>query len=108
VALSSGEQKLVSLARALVLDSELVFFDEPLSFLDDSSVDRVLGVLAEGRSRGKTQLIVSHSNRLASLVADIICVVDLGWVHAMGDYEEIRRSRDPLVRSVTGRLAERA
>ncbi|GAB1482576.1 amino acid ABC transporter ATP-binding protein [Treponema sp.] len=78
VDLSIGEQKLISLARALILNPELLFLDEPTSSLDEDSVDTLLKVLKEYKSLDHTIIAVTHDSRLIAELSDDICVVAAG------------------------------
>jgi len=87
--LSMGEQKLISIARALILDPELLFFDEPTASLDDASVGKLIQIVAAMKKEGKTMLIVSHDGRLIAETADQLCVVDNGTVAGFGDANQV-------------------
>jgi ABC-type transporter Mla maintaining outer membrane lipid asymmetry ATPase subunit MlaF len=87
--LSSGEQKLISFARALVLDPSLIFLDEPDASLDEEAVERVLEILKECKRAGKTIIIVSHNTRLIAELADFIFVVADGKVVSSGPADQI-------------------
>jgi len=68
--LSSGERKLIGLARALVLDPELLFMDDPTSELDESSAARVSDIIEALKARGRTVFVTSGASDLASRCAD--------------------------------------
>jgi len=87
--LSSGEQKMISFARALVLDPSLIFLDEPDASLDEEAVERVLEILKECKRAGKTIIIVSHNTRLIAELADFICVVADGKMVSSGPTDQI-------------------
>jgi ABC-type transporter Mla maintaining outer membrane lipid asymmetry ATPase subunit MlaF len=82
--LSAGEQKLVSLARALILDPELLFMDEPAASLDEDTVGRVSEIIGELRAAGKTIIAVSHRTRIIAEHADYLCLVADGKVTEFG------------------------
>lgn len=63
-ALSIGEQKKISFARALICRPEILFLDEPTESLDDKSVELVLTILKEFVAEGNTVIYVSHDNQL--------------------------------------------
>ncbi len=87
--LSSGEQKLISLARALVLDPVLIYLDEPDASLDEEAVERVLEILKECKRARKTIIIVSHNTRLIAELADFICVIADGKVVSSGPADQV-------------------
>jgi phospholipid/cholesterol/gamma-HCH transport system ATP-binding protein len=106
--LSSGARKLVGLARALVLDPELLFMDDPTSVLDEGSAALVPEIVDALKARGRSLLIASAASEFASRCADSVAVLLEGRLAAFGAYAEAARWADPLVRGVTGRLKARA
>ena len=89
--LSAGEQKLVSLARALILDPELLFMDEPAASLDEDAVERVSAIIGELRAAGRTLIVVSHRARVIAEHADYLCVVANGKIADFGPAEAVAR-----------------
>ncbi|MCX7025185.1 MAG: ATP-binding cassette domain-containing protein [Spirochaetes bacterium] len=87
--LSIGEQKLISLARALVTDPELVFMDDPTSHLDEDAVDRVFGILGELKMRDRTVIMVTNNSDIAFRHADRLGIVRDGVIPILGPYDEI-------------------
>jgi len=87
--LSAGEQKLISLARALILDPHLLFMDEPTASLDEDAVDMLIGTLADLKAAGKTLIVVTHDARLIARIADLLCVVAAGKVVGFGPAEQV-------------------
>jgi putative ABC transport system ATP-binding protein len=63
--LSGGERQRGSIARALVLDPEVLLMDEPTAHIDAAQVERLLALLAELRGEGRTLLTSTHDPRLA-------------------------------------------
>ncbi len=106
--LSSGERKLIGLARALVLDPELLFMDDPTSVLDEASAERVPEIIEALKSRGRSILVASASSELASRCADSVAVLIGGELAARGAYAEAAAWTEARVRAVTGRLKARA
>lgn len=90
--LSGGEKQRVSLARALVLDPELLLLDEPLANIDQSSRESLradlFGVL---RGYGKSVVYVTHDRNEAMVLADDIAVMDRGKILQFAGKEEIFR-----------------
>jgi phospholipid/cholesterol/gamma-HCH transport system ATP-binding protein len=89
VNLSAGEQKLVAIARALVLDPHLLFLDEPTSFIDESGERRIIGLLEGLRRRGKTVVAVTNFYHLAFRLADYLCIMQKGKLHCMDRTERV-------------------
>lgn len=72
-ALSIGEQKKISFARALICHPEILFLDEPTESLDDKTVELFLTILKEFVSEGNTVIYVSHdTNLINSFLSDKI------------------------------------
>jgi phospholipid/cholesterol/gamma-HCH transport system ATP-binding protein len=105
--LSSGERKLIGLARALVLEPELLFMDEPTSALDEASAARVPEIIDALKARGCSILVASASSDFASRCADSVAILLNGKLAAFGAYDEVAKWKNPLVRAVTGRMKAR-
>ena len=100
VELSGGMKKRAAIARALVIEPQLILYDEPTSELDPlSSV--VIGeeVLQLQRRIGVTSLVVSHDRDLAFGVADRIAVINEGRILTIGAPDEVKQHKDPLVQN---------
>lgn len=105
--LSTGEQKLVSIARALVLDPELVFLDEPASGLDEDAKERVQAVLDSLKEAGKSVLLVTNDMGWVHRAADRIVIIRDGRIAAAGPYDEIVASEVPETAGLVARLRAR-
>jgi phospholipid/cholesterol/gamma-HCH transport system ATP-binding protein len=97
--LSGGMKKRVAMARALVIEPQLILYDEPTSELDPISAV-VIGeeILALNQRIGVTSLVVSHDRDLAFGIAHRIAVISEGEILAVGSPDEIRRSHHPIIR----------
>jgi polar amino acid transport system ATP-binding protein len=76
--LSGGQQQRVSIARALALDPEVLFFDEPTSALDPELTGDILKVIRALASEKMTMVIVTHEIPFAREVADRVLFMDGG------------------------------
>jgi phospholipid/cholesterol/gamma-HCH transport system ATP-binding protein len=97
--LSGGMRKRASLARALALDPELLFLDEPTAGLDPlsaSGIDDLVRSLRDGL--GLTIMMVTHDLDLMWRAADRVAVLGKGHIVGVGTMNELSRSDDPLVR----------
>lgn len=81
-----GTQKLIGVARALVLRPRLVLLDEPAAGVPPTEVDELASRLRAWRSElGTTLLLIEHNMRIVQAVADHICVLDYGSKLAQGE-----------------------
>jgi putative ABC transport system ATP-binding protein len=74
--LSGGQQQRVAVARALVTDPALILADEPTGNLDSASTGEVLGLLDELSALGRTIVLITHENEVASRAGRALAVRD--------------------------------
>jgi heme ABC exporter ATP-binding subunit CcmA len=79
---SQGMRQRTSLARVLVPQPELLLLDEPFSNVDRTSAERMVGLLAELRSAGRTIVLTTHQRDLAEPMADVIWTMETGALQA--------------------------
>jgi phospholipid/cholesterol/gamma-HCH transport system ATP-binding protein len=102
--LSGGMKKRAALARAVALDPDSVFFDEPASGLDPIAAAELDALILHlNRSFGTTMVIVTHDLENAFNVAHRILMLDKGHIVTMGTPAQIQASQDPWVRSFIAR-----
>ena len=82
--LSGGEQQRAAIARALAGKPEIVLADEPTSNLDDAAADRVIALLQQTHTSGKTLVVSSHDPRFAVL-ATAVFTLQQGRLMAQAD-----------------------
>lgn len=99
-ALSGGERKIASFLRALMTEPEVLFMDEPTLSIDHAMTERIHQIIHDLRARGRTIIAVTHDAQLTSTLADCLVVMDAGQVIASGDFDEVKRSRNPRVRTI--------
>ena len=105
--ISGGMQKRAGLARAMALDPEILFFDEPSAGLDPiiaAGIDQLLLKLKE--AFGITIIVVTHELASAFLIADRMVLLDKGRIVAVGTTAELQASTHPRVRQFLDRVAE--
>jgi phospholipid/cholesterol/gamma-HCH transport system ATP-binding protein len=105
--LSGGMKKRAAFARAMALDPEILFFDEPSAGLDPitaAGIDDL--ILSLKKAYGLTIVVVTHELASAFLIADRIILIDHGNIAAMGPADEVRNSRHPRVRQFLDRVAD--
>jgi len=104
IALSGGEAQRVSIARALAVDPDIVFLDEPFSALDAPTRETLIADLARVlRGRGVTTVLVTHDRDEALSLADRIGVVIGGELRQLDDAETVfGMPNDPEVAAFVG------
>ncbi|MDR1575319.1 MAG: amino acid ABC transporter ATP-binding protein [Treponema sp.] len=104
--LSGGQQQRVSIARALALDPEVLFFDEPTSALDPELTGDILKVIRNLASEKMTMVIVTHEIPFAREVADRVLFMDGGaFIEEGPPAELIDNPRLERTRSFLARLS---
>jgi phospholipid/cholesterol/gamma-HCH transport system ATP-binding protein len=105
--LSGGMRKRAAVARALAMDPEILFFDEPSAGLDPiiaAGIDQL--ILELKRAFHMTILVVTHELASAFLIADRIVLIDRGNIQAIGTTAEMQSSTEPRVRQFLDRVPE--
>lgn len=87
--LSGGQQQRVSIARALALSPEMLFFDEPTSALDPELTGEILKVIRSLAEEQMTMVIVTHEMAFAKEVSDRVIFMDGGVIIENGTPEEV-------------------
>jgi phospholipid/cholesterol/gamma-HCH transport system ATP-binding protein len=98
--LSGGMRKRVGIARALVIEPEMLLFDEPTAGLDPTN-SRIVAELIVKLKGGvcDTSVVVTHDIELARTVADRVAILMDGRFAAIGPVDEIMNSGDPAVQA---------
>ena len=78
--LSGGQKQRVAIMRALILNPEIILFDEVTAALDPEMVREVLDVILELAKSGSTMIVVTHEMQFAQAVADRIVFIDGGEI----------------------------
>ncbi len=105
--LSGGMKKRAALARAIVLAPEILLYDEPTSGLDPIMAARINELIVDvKRKLAVTSIVVTHDMDSAYKVADRIAMLYEGRIIQVGTPDEIRSSRDPVVRQFVEGNAE--
>ncbi|HET9651761.1 MAG TPA: ABC transporter ATP-binding protein [Usitatibacter sp.] len=103
--LSGGEQEMLSIARALLLNPKLLILDEPSQGLAPLIVRDVFKVIARMRSEGISVLLVEQNARMTLEIADHAYVLDDGAIVHSGDARSLAADEE-RVRALTGASAE--
>ena len=105
--LSGGMSRRVALARAIVMDPEILIYDEPFVGLDPISLGVILRLIRRlNDALGITSVVVSHDVQQISTVADVVFLLSGGKVVARGSPQELRTYPSEIVRQFIGGLAD--
>jgi phospholipid/cholesterol/gamma-HCH transport system ATP-binding protein len=97
--LSGGMARRVALARAIALDPTIIMYDEPFTGLDPISLGVISNLIRRfNDALGATSILVTHDVEEALELVDFVYYVSDGRIVAQGTPEEMRASKDPLVR----------
>jgi phospholipid/cholesterol/gamma-HCH transport system ATP-binding protein len=105
--LSGGMGRRVALARAIVMDPEILIYDEPFVGLDPISLGVILRLIRRlNDTLGLTSIVVSHDVREISTVADNVFLLSGGLVVARGTPSDLQANSTEVVRQFIGGLAD--
>src|SRR3954452_24748361 len=105
--LSGGMKKRAGLARAIALDPQILFYDEPSAGLDpvtSAEIDQL--IINLNKQLGVTSVVVTHEMDSAFRIADRMVLLDQGKFVVSGTPDEMKNSKDPLVHQFIFGLAE--
>ena len=102
--LSGGQQQRVSIARALAMNPDILFFDEPTSALDPELTSEILVVIRDLAAEHMTMVIVTHEMTFARNVADKIIFMDDGVIIEEGTPEDVFSSDNQRMKDFLGKF----
>jgi len=98
--LSGGMRKRIGLARTLILEPEIILYDEPTTGLDTITSREISELMLSIQKKNNTSsIIITHDMSCARLTADRIALLKDGVIHIEGTYDELAQSDDKWVRS---------
>lgn len=98
--ISGGMQKRAGLARAIALDPEIVFYDEPSAGLDPIATTVIDELINEmKRKMGMTNIVVTHVMESVRRIADRVIMLDQGRILLDGTLDDLLNSTDPRIQS---------
>lgn len=104
--LSGGMQKRVGLARSIILQPQVVLYDEPTAGLDPYNTLKIQEMVLRLKAKGRTSVFVTHDMPTAFAVCDRLCLLLKGRVIASGTIEDLKRDKDGVMnRFILGREA---
>ncbi|WP_070089373.1 amino acid ABC transporter ATP-binding protein [Merdimonas faecis] len=104
--LSGGQQQRVSIARALAMNPDILFFDEPTSALDPELTGEILRVIKGLAMEHMTMVIVTHEMNFAKQVSDRIIFMDQGYIEVEGKPEDVFGSSNARIQEFLGKFRE--
>ena len=104
--LSGGQQQRVSIARALAMNPDILFFDEPTSALDPELTGEILKVIKDLAAERMTMVIVTHEMNFARNVSDKIIFMENGVIVEEGTPEEVFSSTNTRMKEFLGKFNE--
>lgn len=96
--LSGGMQKRVGMARAMILDPDVILYDEPTAGLDPLNTQNVLKIMDKLKARGVASIFVTHDIPAALKVSDRILILKNGVIAYQGTPREIVNTDNPIVK----------
>ncbi|MES2139538.1 MAG: ATP-binding cassette domain-containing protein [Bacteroidota bacterium] len=98
--LSGGMRKRLSLARTLILQPEIIFYDEPTTGLDPITSKEISHLILDVQKKHNTSsIIITHDMDCARITANRVIVLKDGLFFAEGTFEELEKSNDEWIRS---------
>lgn len=98
--LSGGMQKRIALARTLILNPEIILYDEPTTGLDPITGKEISELIVEVQKKYNTSsIIISHDMKCVEITADRIAVLIEGRNYASGTFDELKQSNDSKVKA---------
>ncbi len=98
--LSGGMRKRISLARTIIVDPQIMLYDEPTTGLDPITSDEISVLINEVQEKYKTSsIIITHDIECARAIADRMILLFEGKIYKEGRPEEFEKSNDPLINS---------
>jgi len=98
--LSGGMRKRISLARTIVVDPQIMLYDEPTTGMDPVTSDEISALINEVQKKYKTSsIIITHDIECARGTANRIIMLHEGAVYLEGTLETFEQSADPFIKS---------
>ncbi len=105
--MSGGQQQRAGIARALILDPDVILFDEPTSALDPELVGEVLNTIKAVAETGITMIVVTHEIAFAKEVADRVIFMEGGVIVEEGKPEDmLKHPKCPQTQRFLARITE--
>jgi phospholipid/cholesterol/gamma-HCH transport system ATP-binding protein len=97
--LSGGMRKRIALARTLILNPDIILYDEPTTGLDPITAREISELMLEmGAKYSTSSVVISHDMNCIRMVADRVVLLYDGKAFATGTFDELKNSQDKVVR----------
>jgi phospholipid/cholesterol/gamma-HCH transport system ATP-binding protein len=98
--LSGGMRKRIALARTLIVNPEIILYDEPTTGLDAITSREISELILQMQKKyHTTSIIITHDMKCAEIVGDRILIIKDGAFAAEGDFETLKNATDPFIHS---------
>jgi phospholipid/cholesterol/gamma-HCH transport system ATP-binding protein len=98
--LSGGMRKRVGLARTLIMDPEIILYDEPTTGLDPITSIEICDLINEIQKKYESaSIIITHDKSVVKITSSRLLILRDGFIHTEGTYEELKNSDDEWVHS---------
>ncbi len=101
--LSGGMQKRVGLARSIILNPEIILYDEPTAGLDPLNIQNILAIMASLKKQGISGIFVTHDIPAVLKVCDRIAILSEGKIAIIDTPDAIQKNQTELVRDFFGK-----
>jgi len=95
--LSGGMQKRVGLARSIIMDPQVILYDEPTAGLDPYNTRKIQEKILELKARNVTSILVTHDMPTAFAVCDRMALIVDGRIGSEGTMKEFSKHKDPTM-----------
>jgi phospholipid/cholesterol/gamma-HCH transport system ATP-binding protein len=95
--LSGGMQRRVGVARSIILEPEVILYDEPTTGLDPYNTKQILNIILQLKKQGATTVLVTHDMHAIFTVTDRVAFLKDGKIRALGTAQEINSTKDPVI-----------
>lgn len=98
--ISMGQRRIIALLRALIMQPETIFYDEPLANLDRPSRNLIKRIISETLKRNVTSILITHEFKdFESLITKVV-VLKKGTIYKIDSLDMIMKSNDPYIQGL--------
>lgn len=98
--ISTGQAKLAALVRAILVNPETIFYDEPVANLDRPSQQLIVKIIKETRENNVTSVVITHQCKEFESLIDKVIVLKDRSVYKVGSLKEIKECNDKFINSM--------